>query len=733
MRHSFAWMSVFESAIAAQTRVWGGSANLVFPLAEDLEQHELLWSLLDLFDPDLLLTYVGAVADLEQFDPDRWAELTQSWELDLAGFGPGAREDYLEEARRHPLFGEELDEEFLQLARRRLAVLHGEAGPSPPWVSEHGPPPYPLTDVTRLREVQKISPIRDITTGEGALGQLLLTVEVGRLSASLRTEIEALELSIDLESLDGYAWRQELFRRETPRAGFPWTIAELGVRWGTWRPPQRDAVPLVVGSDPWDFTLFYALRRLRSVAYWLPDELQADENFVRDLRSALDWASLTWGGRVVVVSATADSGQRESALARVRDVPNPRRPISIAAADWRSVLQAEPSRLYEQDGEGRPVVVAQHQGRVDLLPTPIPRAITADTSNDVRWMTELRDAAWPVIRHSELGPKVIEANGYDTNYVRVSRYGPAYFSPNWLTLGGVSLESNVVRPTWARRPLHEQLKAALAARDWKVEQSNKGVFAEETAAKFGGFDQLVEALRDDVMRTCIDSYLPGRNIGMELKIDQRSYLEMRDFAREVGRTQAILSVAELERRGVLARGVVLKCERCRSASWYGLDALSDQFVCRRCDRRQRATRERWVERDEPHWRYRLDEVVYQFLKEHGEVPVLALARFLSDSETPVDVAYEMRFTSPEGTVSEIDIVAARGFELVLGEATTSDRYASGGEPTRLRELREIVLTAEARHVLLATSQPSFHATTRTRAQATFPMPGPRLTILDAVS
>jgi hypothetical protein len=163
-----------------------------------------------------------------------------------------------------------------------------------------------------------------------------------------------------------------------------------------------------------------------------------------------------------------------------------------------------------------------------------------------------------------------------------------------------------------------------------------------------------------------------------------------------------------------------------------MDALSQQYTCGRCERRQPATRGSWIERDEPHWRYRLDEVVYQFLKENGDLPVLALAQFLGESDVPIDVAYEMCLISPVGVEVEIDIVAARGFELIVGEATRAERYAYSQEPERLRELREAAGAAEARHVLLATSQLAFHNSTRERAEAAFRGLGPRLTILEAV-
>jgi hypothetical protein len=733
LHDQFEWHRVFESALASQSRVWGGSANLVFPLVDDLPSNELLWSLLDLFDPDLLLTHVGAIADLELVNPGMWADSLATAEQNLVSLDAEDSQRLIDDWRRERLFAAELDEAFFEVARRRLAILHGDGGPSPPWTSELNPPPYPLMDVAQLRQMGEVGAIRDVVTNEGALPQLLLTVEVGRLSSGLRAEIERLELPIGHEVLDGYLWRQEIFRRETRTGALPWALAELGVRWGAWRPPRRDSVALVVGSDPWDFTLFYALRRLRSVAYWLPDELHESEEFVRGLAMALDWAVASWGGRVVVVSA-ASAASRESAIRRIGEMHTHRGPLRLEAGDWRDVLPTEPSRLYEREGEGRPFSVALHHNRVPQLQTPVPRTIAADDPNNVRWMTEVRVTDWAAVRHSGLGPKVIEAGGYDTNFVRVGRDGPAYFSPNWFVLGGVGLEATVVRPTLVRLSLREQLEAALAERGWTVEQSIKGVFAEETAAKFGSFTRLIAALHDDAVRACLTSYLPTSPIGLRLEVDQRHYPEIRDFARQIGRPQAIATIAGLEERGVLARGLVLKCGRCRSTSWYGLDALSRKFVCRRCELPQPTTRERWLERDEPHWRYQLDEVVYQFLKENGDLPVLALARFLVETENDVavDVAYELRFTSPEGVEAEIDIVAARGFELVIGEATRAERYASDHEYNRLVEFRAVVEAVEAREVVLATSRAAFHRTTLARAAAVFPSPGARLTILEGV-
>jgi hypothetical protein len=202
----------------------------VFPLGGDLESNELLWALLDLFDPDLLLTHVGAIADLERVNAPMWAKSLEATEQNLAELDAQNRQRLIEDWRGDRLFAAELDEAFIERARRRVAILHGEAGPSPPWTSELNPPPYPLTDVAQLQQVRELGAIRDVETNEGALPQLLLTVEVGRLSSGLRAEIERLELPIGHETLDGYRWRQELFRREARTGALPWELVGQPVR-----------------------------------------------------------------------------------------------------------------------------------------------------------------------------------------------------------------------------------------------------------------------------------------------------------------------------------------------------------------------------------------------------------------------------------------------------------------------------------------------------------------------
>jgi hypothetical protein len=76
-----------------------------------------------------------------------WAESLEATEQNLAELEAENRQRLIEDWRGDRLFAPELDEAFVELASRRVAILHGDAGPSPPWTSELNPPPYPLTDI----------------------------------------------------------------------------------------------------------------------------------------------------------------------------------------------------------------------------------------------------------------------------------------------------------------------------------------------------------------------------------------------------------------------------------------------------------------------------------------------------------------------------------------------------------------------------------------------------------
>jgi hypothetical protein len=174
--------------------------------------------------------------------------------------------------------------------------------------------------------------------------------------------------------------------------------------------------------------------------------------------------------------------------------------------------------------------------------------------------------------------------------------------------------------------------------------------------------------------------------------------------------------------GVLTRGHVLKCEHCRATSFYVL--REDQsFDCARCRTRQRATRFSWLGTAEPLFRYGLHEVVYQFLLNNGQLPLLSAYDEFAPNQRrrgAFDAAFELEYRRPGGRQSEHDITATAGSELWLGEATAADNFGSASsERTRIRAVKQTAQVVGARGVLFVTATASFSARTKQTIEAVF--------------
>jgi hypothetical protein len=209
----------------------------------------------------------------------------------------------------------------------------------------------------------------------------------------------------------------------------------------------------------------------------------------------------------------------------------------------------------------------------------------------------------------------------------------------------------------------------------------------------------------------LDAYLTRSTTndpGIYLNDTRRRYLSSNEAAELAEGTDVAALVASLYDAGVFVRGHVLKCEVCRAASFYSLTE-DQRFTCARCRISQRATRFSWLDAPEPEFRYALSEVVFQFLDNNGQLPLLAsYDHFIvgrSRERRPFDVAFELELTPPDGNKREHDIVATSGSELWLGEATIGDRLAQGNaeEVQRLERLAETARALSARGVLFATT------------------------------
>jgi hypothetical protein len=730
---------MFTAALAALTRFWGGDQNLLFPLQDDLASHELFWALADRLDADHFLVYNGAAADLEYLAPEDYAASLEAVRQQVAEFDEEVIRRHLEEWRELWIVEGQVPDGLEELLVGRVAPMHDRAlNGLEPFGGMHAPP-YPFTDVASLADLPQ--PVTDPTTTLGEVERLLLAAEVGRLPPGLRQALADRDIEVADEALDTpVAWRQFYFRhvRRTP-TNYPLRLTELGLEWYRRQPLGGAPLPVVVGDDAWDFTLFYALRRWRSLAYWIPAGYLENEEYCRNLLMTLEQQPT--GATTIALLSASDDALREQALERLAEyqerMGRGARRLTLQVGDWREFVRDEPNRLFERDNYGLPQPLLVVGGTSPQLPTPLPRQVAAETPTDIRWITDVAVDGWSAVRNRRLGVRVLDGGGYDEHFFRAGNDGLAYHCPHFMTIGGASLEASTVRPRLRPLDLLDQLATAVEPQGWRITPSDKGIYARETTALFGGIAELATALRSADTRPVLDTYLrrddaaPGRL----LVVDSRRYLSLADIGAVLDEERAAARLGELEPLQVLRRGVILKCRRCRAAAFYSAAEFEPTFRCVRCRLDQVPDRSSWFGTIEPIWYYRLDEVVFQFLMHNGHLPLLAAFDRFQDAREPVAYAFELDVFDAAEEKSELDVAVLVGGRLWVGEATVQDRFetSAADEQERLARLGEVVDVLDAYGIIFATSAPEFSERTKTHVDAVFDGLWPRVEYREAVA
>jgi hypothetical protein len=357
------WMRTFEAAIASQMRCWGGGQNLIVPFDDKIGDNPLFWHLIDRLDPDQIRVYTGSMADLEELDPEEYRTAREAQQAEMADL-PGNHEPFWDAWRRLQLVECDIPVDLRTEVNRRIAPLQLAGFEEWMWTNGATEPLEPFTDVTHFVNL----PGRVTEVGRANLSEverLLLTVEVGRLPPGMRENLVARGFDMVVQELAGSGpARMMIFRRQPSEDVYPLAVSESGLGWYRSGHIRPFPVPIVVGDDPWDFALFYALRRWRSVAYWVPESLLEDEGFCRNVMSAVEFRQPVAAYGATVVSASSEE-LATSASERLRAwhqrILAGRRPrVELTTSGWANVIPGPPNRLYELDSFDRPYALYLH-------------------------------------------------------------------------------------------------------------------------------------------------------------------------------------------------------------------------------------------------------------------------------------------------------------------------------------------------------------------------------------
>lgn len=730
------WETLVEHALAAQTRVWGGAFNLVVPPGWNPAEDELFWRLVDRFDPDVLAMHRPTYADAEEIAPEQYANVVARIDQQLQdnNFGEEMRGNEIARLRDQWMWGmEELPAEFQSQLVERIAPLHlNDDEPRIVYVDGSRAPSYPLTDLAVINELP--DSILDIRTTLGEAERLMLTHSVGRLLPSFRGALEERELRINEVVVEHQPiLLQHVWSRGGVREGefgYPRVLTEIGLGRRI-SLADRDQLVVVVGDEPRDFFLYHGLSRLRPYVYWLPASRLADQPFVYALAEATHRTVQReiGGGDIVVTSTSGD--EAAGAAVEALNAAQGLNPPTARLVDWKTLIPN--SYLWAVDPKSeRRISLFRHDGETQELqtPTPVSVSVSPDDPVQMRWMVDVEVQGWQPARHPALGDALLRGPVISNHDARTSSTGPTYFGQSPIVQAFLGLEGSAARPRLRTRSIVEQVSDVLQPQGWQVSLSDKGAYALQSALLFGGVAALAGALRTEATRALLDAYMvpgPDNDPGMYLRDSQRRYISLEEAEVIIGEADVPKLFADLYDQGVIVRGHVLKCEHCRATSFYSLSE-EQTFTCVRCRTAQRATRFSWLEAPEPVFRYALSEVVFLFLKNNGQLPLLAAHHYFVEGRErerrTFDIAFEIELTPAGGSLREHDILATWGSELWIGEATIADRLedTSAAEVERLERLKESAQALCARGVLLVTTRDAFSERTKGNVETVFADP-----------
>jgi hypothetical protein len=750
------WRDTCLRIIEFYSTIWGGKYNIIVPTDGETIS-PTFWKILEAFDPDYLYVYSKTLLDLKLAKPSQYNDIldreTDKW---MAESSPGADRDESrrmidKELSRAFVSKLEISQELQNELKQRLApfyfeLLIVEAG----GIGAESEGNYPLTSILKLlpnidhpKEITLVDAPEDLTLWSSAV--------TGRVHDKYAEGLKGIGISVVVEPFGDRLW--DLFNRvvsawtdvDHNSTALPFNVSMSGIglyrslKYKYWEEPAV----AVVGDTLDDFCLYYSLSRMRERVSWLlpawfpetgPEEGQIREGHGARYSHAL--SSLLWernhANTATLVSVSLDRSELEKFQGRF-EATFGRRALSGQIDVQCSVDEfvRHPLVAYDQNNVSRDVTKQFLDGELpSFFETPKPKNVRSIDPAEHRWISELavKDHYFP--RHPSLGKWVIRDRRLGTHGARAGRSGIAYLCPNIGYFGG-DIDTILVKPSLFVPDAIELFTHLAQEVGLHCKLSDKGLYAHETIRKFGGLGNVASFLRNERWRCVIEKFLdtsrPGKEVhddGVFLTSDRRRYLNFASLEKIIGTADDTSTlIDDLIRAGVFYRGFIFKCSSCRNADWFVVDEVTEEFKCKRCGRQQLYTRTHWLHPHEPGWFYKLDEIVYQGLRNDMIVPLLALDCLRRNAPDSFLYTNDLEFSeSGESAVLlETDLCCVPESKLTIGEAKRENRLAGTAveEERTIVRYRDLAKKLGANQVVFATASDSWSEATKEKIARNF--------------
>lgn len=764
------WQDIVLRTVEWLSKCWGGAYWLIVP-TDGNKIDETFWWILEKYDPDYIYLYRRTLADRKLSRPDEYAIFLEEQVKLLsernADTNPDASRKQFDAQAGQIADGPDAISESLDAELKRRLNPFYKGNIIEGYVSLQSEPNDPITHLnTAMKSIGPISSFAGCIAPqiEGTKQiQLLFYSLLGKTTSSLIEEMKKEGLlglflgaksfpEDQLEDLALSVWRQTRFLED-----MPFGLTTRGMNFYINSESGWKQKPVIIaGSTLNDFCLFYNLSRLRSKVFWLPTE------HINSFKNAISEAARTGGaikGEAAYVkwvvreleSSLPDLEEQQVLLysdsLRREELEEIKR-ISADAATFiveeeeriSNKFVIQPSiekllpyirRLFIEEGSGRNYIEQFYRGEsVSFLNTPIPPYPNMPP-HDHKWVTDVKVQNYLLPPLAGIGSKSLlypRTTEYKNWLVRSGREGLAYFCPDiayfhvWGEIGNV-----VVKPDLKLLDDLTIAEEILGRAGYFITYSDKGNYHRESALKFAGFDQLCRFLLDENQLALLTRYLNESDSKENDKKETletflgngRRYLSFKGIETIIGKDKTPGILDKLIESEILHRGFVFQCRRCRNAAWYSIEEVSSTFTCSRCRTTAIYKREHWKKPEEPEWYYQLDEIIYQGMKHNMHVPIFALmdqkrrAREAFHYVPEIELRRTATAQKPE---MELDFLAVRDSDVILGEATVSDKLKENAseEKAELSSLLTLAKSVHAKELILATFSDEWNEGTKQR-------------------
>jgi len=702
--------------------------------------------ILDVFDPDCLFYYQPDGHDLEDSNPEKFEELLQQQVRRLSGDEedePDAgRSERMRKTLRHSSIG-------------RFSISDELKTELANWTNPFDPRHDNTLSLTRVRGRNArirthLTEILDVATVEDCRGigsfdyselpsslTLLAGAVLGIASQKTREKLQNLisddaQVKVNLENLD------QLLDQVWQPLPNPFTeanhlkplhnLTNLNCAMAYRSSLRRHAEPVAVvcGDTVQDFCLYQSLRSVKRHTYWMPDFLYGDGKN-GDVSGALRRVQWRLGNvvlddfqqrqsdEIAFISESLAGDQLRSMPERLEQgqlvISSTQESVKERAVYPQSVHELLQNRfeIFEKGNVDHRGILQFDKGRsIERIPTPKPKHFDNLTLSSPSWITDVEIENYDLPTRPKLAPDTLKEDWYDTNWVRVTTGGFSYYCPNHTFLGGRTLDQILARPEVHLKAPLGLFEDIFGEAGYTIQPSDKGNYQIQAFSRVGGFESLCEIVCQRSARDVFYEYVEERPRsspdGSVVVLGDRSYLSFEGIAEASGSEDTATSlIDQFTQLSVIRRGLILQCQYCRKAGWYGLSGLSQQFECRRCHEKQFIQRDAWKKPDRgPTWYYQLDEIMYQFFHHNNHVSLLALNAIKKQNDSfmhapEVELRREPSANAPD---KEIDICAIADGEVVLGEATIGTKKTKDDLDGYLRLAEEV----GAKQVVFATME-----------------------------